>query len=190
MQSLSHFIQQIPDHRRAQGIRHPFHPMIAMIVLANLNGYFGLREMDRFFRNNADFFTKTFNLKHGVPGFTILRTFCSEVKFEDVNAAFCNWASQFIKEKNWFSIDGKGIKSTASESFSAQQNFMSIVSMFGHRTGIVIRSAGFENKKKSEIHCVQELIAQLEHKGMVLTLDAMHCQKKPSKSSWILEMTM
>jgi hypothetical protein len=190
MKSLSHFVQQIPDHRRAQGIRHPFHSMIAMIILSNLNGYFGLREMDRFFRHNAAFFTQTFNLKHGVPGFTILRTFCLQINFEDVNEAFCKWASQYIEEKSWFSIDGKGIKSTANEHFSAQQNFMSIVSLFGHKTGIVIRSAGFENKQKSEIHSVQELISQLDQKGMILTLDALHCQKKPSKPSWIKEMTM
>lgn len=190
MHSLSYFIQQIPDHRRAQGIRHPFHPMIAMIILANLNGYFGLREMDRFIRCNAAFFTQTFNFKHGVPGKTILRTFCLEIKFEAVNEAFCKWASQFIREHNWFSIDGKGMKSTATEPFSAQQNFMSIVSLFCHKTGIVIQSTGYENKLKSEIHSVQELIAGLEQKGMILTLDAIHCQKKLSKPSWIQEMTM
>lgn len=55
MQSLSHFIKQIPDHRRAQGVRHPFHPFIAMIVLANLNGYHGLNETDRFFKRNSEF---------------------------------------------------------------------------------------------------------------------------------------
>ena len=65
-----------------------------------------------------------------------------------------------------------------------------MVSMFGHQTGIVLISNSFENKKKSEIHSVQELISQLEQKGMVLTLDAMHCQKKQSKPSWMVEMSM
>ena len=190
MQSLSHFIKQIPDHRRAQGVRHPFHPFIAMIILANLNGYYGLNETDRFFKRNAEFFSETFNLKHGVPCMTILRTFCMEVSFDAISKAFCNWASQFVEEKDWFSIDGKGLKSTASEPLSSQQNFMSIVSLFGHKSGIVIHSNGFENKRESEIHWVQDLIHQLEHKGMVLTLDALHCQKKLSKPSWIKEMTM
>lgn len=100
-----------------------------------------------------------------------------EVSFDAISKAFSSWASQFVEERDWFSIDGKGLKSTASEPLSSQQNFMSIVSMFGHKTGIVIQSNGFENKKKSEIHCVQDLIQRLEHKGMVLTLDALHCQK-------------
>lgn len=189
MQPLSYYIQQIPDHRSRQGLRHPFHPFISMVILANLSGYYGLNEMTRFIKYNAEYFKKTFNLQV-VPGYTILRTFCVEVNFESVNQAFYNWASQYIKGKDWFSIDGKGIGSTSSDAFNAEQNFKSVVSMFGHKTGIVLLSSSFENKKKSEIVSVQELISQLEQKGMVLTLDALHCQKKLSKPSWIVEMSM
>jgi len=190
MQGLGTFIQQIPDHRRAQGTRHPFHAFISMILLANLNGYHGLNEMTRFIQNNSSFFIQTFNLHQGVPGYTILRTFCMNLDFNAVNQAFYKWASQYIKTEEWCSIDGKGIGSTSSDPFSAQQNFQSIVSVFTHETGIVLKSNGFENKKQSEIHCVQDLIEHLEQKGMVLTLDAIHCQKKPSKPSWIVEMSM
>lgn len=189
MQPLSHFIQQIQDHRSRQGLRHPFHSFISMIILANISGYHGLNEMARFIKNNADFFKATFNLQT-VPAYTILRTFCAEVNFNSVNEAFYKWASQYIRTDEWLSIDGKAMGSTASEVFSDKQNFKSMVSIFSHHTGIVLRSKGFENKTTSEIHCVQEIIAQLEQKGMVLTLDAMHCQKKLSKPSWIVEMSM
>lgn len=189
MRSLSEFITAIPDHRRAQGTRHPFHAFISMIVLANLNGYHGLNEMTRFIKANADFFERTFKLPHGVPGYTILRTFCMNLNFQLINEAFYKWASQYVHTHEWCSLDGKGLASTASDPFTSQQNFKSIVSLFTHETGIVVRSNHFENKKQSEIHCAQDLIAQLEQKGMVLTLDAIHCQKKPSKPSWIVEMS-
>lgn len=189
MKSLSYFIEQIPDHRSRQGLRHPFHPFVSMIVLANLSGYHGLNEMTRFIRINADYFKKTFNLTV-VPGYTILRTFCAEVSFEHVNQAFYKWASQYINDKNWFSIDGKGLRSTATEAFSIDQNFKAMVSVFNHETGIVLMSNAYENKGESEIHSVQDLILRLEQKGMILTLDALHCQKKQSKPSWIVEMSM
>lgn len=189
MQPLSFYIQQIEDHRSRQGLRHPFHPFISMIILANLSGYYGLNEMTRFIKYNAEYFKKTFNLQV-VPGYTILRTFCAEVNFASINMAFYKWASQFVKGDDWFSIDGKGIGSTSSDAFNSNQNFKSVVSMFGHKTGIVLISNSFENKEKSEIHSVQELISQLEQRGMVLTLDAMHCQKKQSKPSWMVEMSM
>ena len=189
MRSLSHFIQEIPDHRSRQGLRHPFHPFICMIVLSHLNGYYGLNEMSRFIKRNAAFFMDTFNLK-SVPGYTILRTFCSEVCFDHINQAFYRWASQFINESNWYSIDGKGMRSTTTNTFSVNQNFKAMVSIFNHKTGMVLASSTYENKVTSEIHCVQELIAALEQKGMILTLDALHCQKKLSKPSWTMEMTM
>jgi len=189
MQSLSFYIQQIVDHRSPQGLRHPFHPFISMIILANLSGYHGLNEMTRFIRDNGDYFKNTFNLQ-AIPGYTILRTFCAEVNFDSINHAFYKWASQYVQEDDWFSIDGKGLRSTSSDAFNVNQNFKSMVSVFGHKMGIVLASNSFENKKTSEIHCVQELISQLEQKGMVLTLDAMHCQKKLSKPSWMVEMTM
>jgi len=189
MQPLSFFIQQIEDHRSRQGLRHPFHPFISMIILSNLSGYHGLNEMTRFIKDNSDYFRKTFNLQ-AIPGYTIIRTFCAEVNFDSINQAFYNWASQYVKQEDWFSVDGKGIRSTASDAFSINQNFKSMVSMFSHKMGIVLRSNSYENKKQSEIHSVQELISQLEQKGMILTLDALHCQKKLSKPSWIVEMSM
>jgi hypothetical protein len=170
-------------------LRHPFHPFITMIVLAHLSGYYGLNEMTRFIRTNAEYFKKTFNLSV-VPGYTILRTFCAEVSFDHINSAFYKWASQYIKLNDWASIDGKALASTSTDPFSVDQNFKSMVSIFSHHSGIVLQSKGFENKVRSEIHCVQDLISQLEQKGMVLTLDAMHCQKKLSKPSWIVEMSM
>jgi hypothetical protein len=189
MQPLSFFIQQIEDHRSRQGLRHPFHPFITMIILSNLSGYYGLNEMARFIKDNSDYFRKTFNLQ-AIPGYTIIRTFCAEVNFDSINQAFYNWASQYVKEDDWFSVDGKGIRSTSSDAFSVNQNFKSMVSMFSHKVGIVLRSNNYENKRQSEIHCVQELLSQLEQKGMVLTLDALHCQKKLSRPSWIVEMSM
>ena len=189
MKSLSFFIQQIEDHRSPQGLRHPFHPFISMIILSNLSGYHGLNETTRFIKDNADYFRNTFNLR-AIPGYTIIRTFCAEVNFDSINEAFYKWASQYVKEDDWFSIDGKGIRSTCSDEFNVNQNFKSMVSMFAHKVGIVLRSNSYENKKKSEIHSVQELISQLEQKGMILTLDALHCQKKQSKPSWIVEMSM
>ena len=177
MQPLSFFIQQIGDHRSRQGLRHPFHPFISMIVLAHLAGYNGLNEMSRFINSNSDYFKKVFNLS-------------TEVNFEQINQAFYKWASQYVSNSNWYSIDGKGMRSTSSSPFSVDQNFKAMVSIFNHEMGIVLTSNSYENKVTSEIHSVQELVSKLEQKGMVLTLDALHCQKKLSKPSWIVEMSM
>jgi hypothetical protein len=56
--------------------------------------------------------------------------------------------------------------------------------------GIVVSAATLENKKSNEGNTVRELIDQMELRGVSFTLDALHCQKKQSKPSWSVEMTM
>ena len=70
------------------------------------------------------------------------------------------------------------------------QNYKSMVSMFCSEKGIVISARSIENKKSHEGEAVRMLIEQLELKGMVFTMDALHCQKKQRNISWSQEMTM
>jgi hypothetical protein len=58
------------------------------------------------------------------------------------------------------------------------QNFVSIVSVFAEKRGLVLGLTKLENKKDSEINTVQNLIAVLDIEGVVFSLDALHCQKK------------
>ena len=78
----------------------------------------------------------------------------------------------------WFGIDGKSIKGTVQDYDSEYQNFVSIVSIFTGKRGLVLSLDKLENKKGSEITTVQNLIAALDIEGVVLSMDALHCQKK------------
>ena len=61
---------------------------------------------------------------------------------------------------------------------SEYQNFVSIVSVFAEKRGLVLGLTKLENKKSSEISTVQNLIAVLDIQDVVFSLDALHCQKK------------
>jgi phage tail sheath protein FI len=58
------------------------------------------------------------------------------------------------------------------------QNFTSIVSVFAQKRGQVLMAERFENKKKSEISVVRDMLEILDIKDAVITLDALHCKKK------------
>jgi len=99
--------------------------------------------------------------------------------------------SQYMKgEDIWMSIDGKVLGSTVTNSNNSAQNYKSIVSMFIKEKGIILTTKGYENKKDNEIQTARDLIETLEIKGITMTLDALHCQKKRRKVSWWEEMTM
>ncbi|MDY0095934.1 MAG: ISAs1 family transposase [Candidatus Vecturithrix sp.] len=113
------------------------------------------------------------------------------VQFDDVLTAFNDWAEQHvtIEAEEWMALDGNALASTVTEEASSYQNFVSLVSVFSHKRGQVLGAAKLENQKRSEIPTVRELIEALDLDGRVFTLDALHCQKKPSKPSSTAVMT-
>jgi hypothetical protein len=103
------------------------------------------------------------------------------IDFEAVINAFNQWARQYVtlESEEWFAMDGKALASTVTDQDSSYQNFVSLVSVFSHKRGQVLKAAKLENKKQSEIPTVREFIEALDLQGVVFTLDALHCQKKP-----------
>ncbi len=77
-------------------------------------------------------------------------------------------------------MDGKGIKSTLVGGSISYQNFVSMVSVYSHHHGWVVRHQVMENKHKSEVEVVIELVQELSGKKVVITLDALHCKKNTS----------
>ena len=98
---------------------------------------------------------------------------------------FNQWARELISENknaDCISIDGKSIRSTLTASFGNKQNFASIVSWFSQENGLVLALEKLENKKTSEIHCVQDMVKTTPLTNQILTLDAVHCQKQTVQS--------
>lgn len=192
IKGLVEFLQEVPDYRRAQGIRVPMPAFLTMVALGYMSGRFYMQSLARFMQSNESYFSDQFGLNHGVPGYTQIRTLLESIDFEVLNNAFYNWANQFMNpdDEDWLSIDGKSMNSTVSNAHDSEQNFHAMVSVFSRSKGIILTSRRYSNKKESEIHTAQELIKDLKEKGMVLTLDALHCQKKLRPLSWKEEMTI
>jgi hypothetical protein len=102
------------------------------------------------------------------------------VDFDTLATVFNQWAQNYVdlNVSEWCGIDGKSIKGTVQDFKSEYQNFVSIVSVFAGKRGLVLGMDKLENKKGSEITTVQNLIAALDIEGAVFSLDALHCQKK------------
>lgn len=190
MESLYERLKLVKDHRRAQGQRIPMGAFLEMIVLAGMSGHFGFRPMSRFISLNEDFFVERYKLNHGAPAYATLRNFTKELDYKNLCDALYRWGSQYIKQDDWISIDGKAIGSTVTNGNNSEQNFKSMVSMFCNKTGIVVNTTSIENKKENETQAARDLISLCELKGVTFTMDALHCQKKQLKQSWSQEMSM
>ncbi len=189
--TLHEALSGFKDHRRKQGQRFPIASYLEMIVLAGMSGYFGINSIGRFIKNNADYFIERYNLLHGVPSQTGIYNFLKELNYEELNKVLVKWMRQYTDDDDvWMSIDGKALASTVANANNSKQDYKSIVSLFCNNKSIVVSTKGFDNKKDNEIGAVQELIETLEMKGITMTLDALHCQKKRLKRLWWEEMTM
>ncbi|KAA5549256.1 ISAs1 family transposase [Adhaeribacter rhizoryzae] len=183
--SLLDYLRTVPDFRRAQGRRYPLAETLCMVVMGIMSGYCGYREIGRFIRyNQQDLVTFLKLQRQQLPSYVTIRQVLMHVDFTALSAAFRCWVAAMGAglTGRWLSIDGKSLKSTVSEYDKAQQNFVVLVSAFCQQTGMVEAVARFENGKQSEISSVWELLGRLQERGLLLTLDALHCQKKQSPS--------
>ena len=191
MISLYEVLSEIPDFRRKEGQRFAFPALLEMVILAGVSGYFGINSIHRFIKNNKDYFINRYDFVHGVPSQTGLFNFLSKLDYNALNKALTSWSVQFMDtdSKNWIAIDGKAIGSTITDKFGSKQNYQMILNMFCKEKQIVISTKAYENKHSNEGQEARQLIEQMTLKGMTLTLDAVHCQKKQRKPLWWEEMT-
>jgi len=177
--SLYECFEQVKDYREASGLRNPLPALLCMIVMSYLSGHSGYRATARFMKGNREELMKMFNLKHPPIGHTQLRTIMQELEFKDINQAFFKWINSFvsIKKGEWLSGDGKSLASTIKDAHGNSQDFELMVRLFSQQLEIVTHSATTKSKS-SELKAMQKLLEGLESKGVIITLDALHCQKK------------
>jgi DDE_Tnp_1-associated len=178
--SLYEFLEEVPDHRRGQGMRFPLSAVLVMSIMSCMSGRTGINNGAAFMKGNSPTFVALLGLKHGVPGATHYNTLLKGIDYASLSDRFYAWCTQFVEMTpgEWCQIDGKALGSTVKEQHSSKQSFDALVTLFCTKLGVAFTCRHYDNGKKSEIHVAQEMIEQLAQKGVVLTLDAVHCQKK------------
>jgi hypothetical protein len=191
--SLIDYLQQIPDPRHPNGRRHPLWLILLLIIMGIMSGYWGYRSLGTFVERHRRALIKTFKISGAtVPSYSTIRRVLMDIDYLTLCEAFRAWASGYESggEKQWVALDGKSLRNTVSDHAGAQQNFVSLVSAFSHNRTQVLGIQVMENKHESEIVVVTNLLALLDLQGAVITLDALHCQKKPLLSLKIAAMTI
>lgn len=179
--NLIESLSKIKDPRRGAGQRHELEFVLLIIIMATMSGYFGYRAIEDFIKRNKSDLLKYFKpYKKRLPSFSTVRRVMIGIDFEDFSSIFHEWSSRYISisKGDWLSLDGKAIKGTFDKSDINRQHFVNLVSVFLEKTKTVLSVGKIVNSKESEIPKVKELIDMLDIKGVVFTIDALHCQKK------------
>lgn len=177
--NLKAFFSTLSDPRRPQGQRHSLENILTIVIMAIISGHQGIRGFERFALNNAPELTEVLGLKHGVPCYYTFQTVLTALNEQVVVHHFISWMRQYQADlaDTFISLDGKVVKSTVHGGNTAFQNFISVVSAFGHQSGMVYGMKTFENGKMNERQVLRELVADLGLSDKVFTVDALHTQK-------------
>jgi hypothetical protein len=179
-------LETIADPRRAEGKRYEQRYILLFAILAIVTGADSYRGIHTFIRVHLKRLNKAFGLGwKKPPAHTSIRSILSGLDAADVEAAFRAHAAELGAAVpshgrcRTLAIDGKVLRGSfdAFQGGAARQ----ILSAFAADTMLTIAHVEID-EKSNEIPAAQRLLAELDLSDRIVTLDALHCQKKPSQS--------
>jgi hypothetical protein len=174
------FLAAIPDPRRAEGKRYEQRYVLLFAILAVVSGANSYRGIRTFIKVHRARLNRAFGIGwKRPPAHTSLRTILSELDPASVEKAFREHAANLNgKGCGALALDGKALRG----SFDAfnDSRAKQVLSAFATDMALVLAHVEID-EKTNEIPAVQKLLEELDVAGHIVTLDAMHCQKKPSK---------
>jgi len=186
---LSH-LGMIRDPRRAEGKLYKLPYILLFSILAIVTGANSYRGIRTFIKTHLKRLNKAFEIDwKGPPAHTAIRYILQGLDPADVETVFREHAanlnsSEATAGKRILAFDGKvlTLRQALRGSFDAFNDVKArqILSAFAVDTALVLAHIEID-EKSNEIPAVQKLLEELDVAGKIVTLDAMHCQKKHSK---------
>lgn len=167
----------IEDERDSYTTKHRLIDILKLVMISVLCGMDELDKMIDYGNSKKEFLKKEFEIE-SIPSKSTLTRILVMIDSKWLGLSIVGIVQSLIKEKHrQIMIDGKAIKST--DAIKAIGKMMNIVTAYTN-TGISLLQKTVDNKT-NEIPAVKELIDMLDVKGMIITADAMHCQKETAE---------
>ena len=167
----------IEDERDQALVKHSLVDILKLVMIAVLCGIDELEQIVDYGKRKREFLKEKFEIK-SIPSKSTLTRIFIMINSKWLGLSIVGILNTLIKEKHGqIMLDGKAIRST--DAIKTIEKMMNIVTAYTD-TGICLCQTTVDSKS-NEIPAVQELIEMLDIEGMVLTADAMHCQKETAE---------
>jgi predicted transposase YbfD/YdcC len=185
-QALKFFQQmlaELPDPRRAQGLRYPLVSVVVIALMAMVCGSDDAESMELWGEANKAWLSNFLDLPHGVPSQDVFLAVFAALNPESLSKVMRSWAALLIarlpKNGKHIAVDGK----TSRRSFDKVKSQPAIhtVSAFLSNAGLVLGEIKTATKS-NEITAIPELLKQLDLRGSTTSIDAMGCQTGIAKT--------
>ena len=175
-------LADVPDPRRGQGRLYMLPHVLLFSILAIVTGCNSYRGIVTFIDVHRHKLNATFGLRwRRAPAYTAVRYILQGLDPADVEVAFRRHASLLqaargTPGKGSIALDGKTLRGSF-DNFH-DRAAMQVLSAFATDTSLVLAHVDIDDKS-NEIPAAQRLLTELGvAEGAIITLDALHCQKK------------
>lgn len=178
--SLQTHLAALPEFRRQnKNFRHYLVDILAISVLATLCGADDFEEITLFGQQKYDLLRRYLALPHGPPAVDTYRRVFERLDVARFNACFMAWMREVLptEEASHICIDGKTLRGSGAKP-------LHVVSAVASASGLSLAQVAGQGKGQ-ELGAVPDLLALLDLRGALVSLDALSCQ--PTVAQQIVE---
>ncbi len=175
------FLDNLKDHRRAQGLRYELKYIILFSIMAILSNAKSYRQISSFIKMHYKTLDKDFYLNwKRPPSYSTVRNIIQGTASKELESCFRSYSQALSNQGNnnagaSIAVDGKVLRGSYNN--FEDKKAIQVLSFFETGQGLILAHEVIE-EKTNEIPVFQRLINELQLEGVVYTLDALHCQKK------------
>lgn len=182
---LLSLLEEVPDPRRAEGKLYKLPYVLLFAILAIVTGCNSYRGIVTFIDVHRRSLNRAFGLRwRRAPAHTAIRYILRGLDPTAIETVFrCHaarlQATRTMPGQGSIALDGKTLRGSF-DNFN-DRAAAQILSALATDTALVLAHIDIDDKS-NEIPAAQALLAELGLAAHLVTLDALHCQKKPSRS--------
>jgi predicted transposase YbfD/YdcC len=171
---------QMPDPRGRNAF-HNLAEMIAMAILAVICGANGWAQVEMFAKAKRKWLSSFLDLTCGIPSHDTFGRVFAMLEPDAFERCFNQWTASLVNgcEGKLVAIDGKAIRRSFAHAWD-KSGMTHLVSAFVRENQAVFGQVAVADKS-NEINAIPKLLALLDIKGAVVTIDAMGTQQTIAK---------
>ena len=176
--------ETIEDSRIDRCKKHSLVDILMIVFFGLLCGYKSVEAIHLYAELSAGVLKKYLSLENGIPSADTMLRVLAKIDSEQLGKAFAKYAKSVfgnkIQDGDVLALDGKterGSEYAPAAEGGTEHKAIHMVSAWASRLGVCFGQVRTD-EKSNEITAIPELLDLLDLKGVIVTMDAMGCQKK------------
>lgn len=176
-ENLCIFFDALEDPRLNRHKKYPLSEILFIMLYANLLGVNSWRGAELIAEERIDYLRKFFEFKEGIPSHQTLGRVFSLLNPKAFETLFKNWMASICKshEGTQIALDGKTLRGSFDK--LAGKKALHLLHAYAIDRGFVLGQLEV-GEKTNEITTVPEMLAMLDIKGAMISVDALNTQKE------------